>query len=231
MNKEVTSKTRNWFITINRQAECFDTFVEKIKGFEKAQYSYILHDKDAADQPHYHLCILFENGRTFETMQKHFPGAHIEIMESKYKSFRYLLHLDDVDKYQYDIVDVVERGNNVSYYSTHDEYIKLDTESVLENISNGTIRTLVDAVKLFGVKQTNVYKNLIKELIELPYLEKDYTSEKEVQRLNVALLDKEEINLTLSARIAELTEINNKLLVKIRKLEEYEKICNERGLI
>jgi hypothetical protein len=235
------NKARNWFLTINENAECFSKVKELCSNIEKCQYSLILHDKDNEEQPHFHVCILYENARTFEQVQKKFYGAHIELMESKYKSFRYLLHLDDTDKYQYDISEVIERGNNVSYYSTHDEYIKLDTESVLENISNGTIRDFYDAVKLFGIKQATTYRNAINELLASK-IEKSYTSEIEVMRLNTRIADLEEETFELSEVIAkqlkhidDLNNINHSLMIKyketLNQLLEYQKMISERGLL
>lgn len=227
------NKIRNWFLTINDGAECFGEVPQILEKYDNVEYSYILHNKDNEEQPHYHVCILFKNARTFECMQRAFKGAHIEVMESKYKCFRYLLHLDDADKYQYPLEEIHQRGNNVEYYSTHDEYIKLDTESVLENIANGSIRNIYDAVKLFGIKQANMYKNIIIELI--PQTDKNYTSEKEVQALrsenatyhehieNLSnLLEQErKLNDEREKTINDLLKYRNQLLKQIQEYEEY----------
>lgn len=233
------TKTRNWFLTINQEAECFNEVIAITKNYEKCQYSLILHDKDNEEQPHYHLCILFDNARTFDQLQKKYRGAHIEIMESKYSAFRYLLHLDDTDKYQYEKSELIERGNNVEYYSTHDEYIKLDTESLLENIENGTIKTFIDSVRLFGVKQATTYRNTINQLLqEKDLLQLSYLSKTEADKLTYQLHSYENIIEVQSERINDMTcEIdnleltNNKLLLRIRQLEQYEKIIMERGLL
>lgn len=221
-------RTRNWFLTINQNAECFNSVRELVESYNKCEYALILHDKDNEEQPHYHLCIMFDNARIFEHLQKKFVGAHIEQMESKYKCFRYLLHLDDKEKYQYELSEVLQRGNCVEYYITHDEYIKLDTESVLENIANGNITCLLDAVKLFGIKQTNLYKNIIVELINSRELEKNVVSKDDYLRLSYELEYQQHLyddiceNLvSLRLENDKLTEINNKLLVQIREYEKW----------
>ena len=101
MSKEKEFKTRNWFITINQNAECFSKTLEILKGIPNLNYACILHDKDNEEQPHYHVCLMFDNARTFKTIQKKFSGAHIEVMESKFLSFRYLTHKDNPEKFQY----------------------------------------------------------------------------------------------------------------------------------
>lgn len=233
------NKVRNWFLTINQEAECFNEVKTILANYEKAEFSAILHDKDNAEQPHWHVCILFKNARTFETMQNTFKGAHIEVMESKYNCFRYLLHLDDKDKFQYDIKEVFERGNNTEYYIEHDEYIKLDTESLIEHIKNGEVRTFYDAVMVFGLKQCTTYRNSINQILEeRRFIGCIYTTEDEVNRLRYSLTMKDESIEALSnriedekKRIQDLESINNQLLKRIRQLEEYEKIIKERGLI
>jgi hypothetical protein len=232
---KIVSKTRSWFLTINEGAESFGTCLQSLASYDKCEYSAILHDKDDEEQKHYHICILFENGRTFEQVQKKFKGAHIEMMESKYMSFRYLLHLDNPEKFQYDIKDVIQRGNNVEYYSTHDEYIKLDTESVLENIQNGSIKNILDAVKIFGIKQSNMYRNILKELLEFTELRENVVTIEDYRLLEMRFHDVDNLNDDLTNIVAdlrtennELTMINNKLLSQVR---EYEKILKERGLL
>lgn len=233
------NKVRNWFLTINQEAECFNDVKTILANYEKAEFSAILHDKDNAEQPHYHVCILFKNARTFETMQNTFKGAHIEVMESKYNCFRYLLHLDDKDKFQYDIKEVFERGNNTEYYIEHDEYLKLDTESLIEHIKNGEVRSFYDAVMVFGLKQCTVYRNSINQILEEKrFIGCTYTSEEEVNKLTYLLTMKDESIEALSNRVEEeekriqdLESINNQLLKRIRQLEEYEKIVKERGLL
>lgn len=233
------NKVRNWFLTINQEAECFNEVKTILANYEKAEFSAILHDKDNAEQPHWHVCILFKNARTFETMQNTFKGAHIEVMESKYNCFRYLLHLDDKDKYQYNISEVFERGNNTEYYIEHDEYIKLDTESLIEHIKNGEVRSFYDAVMVFGLKQCTVYRNSINQILEEKrFIGCTYTSEEEVNKLTYLLTMKDESIEALSNRIEEeekriqdLESINNQLLKRIRQLEDYEKYVKERGLI
>lgn len=101
--EKVVSKTRNWFLTINESAEVYPIIKEVLKGIEKLEYALILHNQDNEEQPHYHAVLKYENARSFEQIKKTFPGSHCEQVESMYATCRYLLHLDDKDKYQYQL--------------------------------------------------------------------------------------------------------------------------------
>ena len=165
MTKDKEIRTRNWFITINQNAECFADFKEKIISINKLTFAYILHDKDIQTEPHYHCILKYEDAKTFAMIQKHFSGAHIEPAESMYKCCRYLIHLDDPDKFQYSTTEVVDTQNLFGYYVQHDVHLKLDELTLIENIENGTITNIVDAIKLFGLKQVNLYRNTINEVL------------------------------------------------------------------
>lgn len=161
-----TTKTRKWFLTINQEAECFPVVKDILKNTDNLNYSMMLHDKDNEEQPHYHLVLEYVNARTFEAVHQKFTGAHIEQVEFMYKVCRYLLHLDDTDKYQYPIEELFTNCNSVEYYIENDEFQKLEQESLMDNISDGTIYNLSTAIKVYGLKQVNFYRNMILTLIE-----------------------------------------------------------------
>ena len=81
MNK----RTRSYFLTINKGAECFDNLADLVaKTIGTSDYfAYILHDKDVKEtgeivNPHYHLLLVFKNPRSFEAIQRIFKGANIQ---------------------------------------------------------------------------------------------------------------------------------------------------------
>lgn len=203
MNKEKEIRTRNWFITINQNAECFAEFKEKITCINKLTFAYILHDKDIQTEPHYHCVLKYEDAKTFGMIQKHFKGAHIEPAESMYKCCRYLIHLDDLDKFQYSTSDVVDTQNLFGYYVNHDDYLKLDEVTLLENVENGTVTNIVDAIKLFGLKQVNLYRNTINEVLNhyVGIKENQYKTILKSYQEQLSLLSKE--NSTLAHLVEE----------------------------
>lgn len=77
-----------------------------------------LHDKDInADntpkKPHYHVMLMFDGVKTPEQAREVFErigGVGCEPIKSVRAYARYLCHLDNPDKAQYDIADVVQYG-------------------------------------------------------------------------------------------------------------------------
>lgn len=73
-----------------------------------------LHDKDltAAGDPkkaHYHVMLMFEGKKSLEQVQEVFSligGVGLKVLESQRGYARYLCHMDDPDKAQYDAKDV-----------------------------------------------------------------------------------------------------------------------------
>ena len=69
-----------------------------------------LHDKDIDPQnqpkkPHYHVMVMFEGNKTVEQVSEIFDkvgGVGLEIVKSKRGYARYLCHLDNPEKAQYD---------------------------------------------------------------------------------------------------------------------------------
>ena len=213
MNNEKEVRTRNWFITINQNAECFADFKERIISINKLTFAYILHDKDIQTEPHYHCVLKYEDAKTFGMIQKHFPGAHIESAESMYKCCRYLIHLDDPDKFQYSITEVVDTQNLFGYFVQHDDHLKLDELTLIENVENGTVTNIVDAIKLFGLKQVNLYRNTINEVLNF------YIGIKENQYKTILKSYQEQLKI-LSKNNSDLFDI----------VQEYDNLFAEVGL-
>ena len=115
MNKRV----RSYFLTINKNAECFDNLadlVAKATG-PNDYFAYILHDKDTKEtgeivEPHYHLLLVFKNARSFETIQRSFVGAHIEETLNIVSAVNYLIHNGKPTKYNYEKSAIVTNSKN-----------------------------------------------------------------------------------------------------------------------
>ena len=115
MNK----RTRSYFLTINKGAECFDNLedlVAKIVGTND-YFAYILHDMDNKEtgeivEPHYHLLLVFKNPRSFEAIQRVFKGAHIEETLNIVSAVNYLVHNGKPNKYAYDKSAIVTNSKN-----------------------------------------------------------------------------------------------------------------------
>ena len=115
MNKRV----RSYFLTINKKAECFANLADLVaKTIGTNDYLlYILHDKDTketgeADDPHYHLLLVFKNARSFEAIQHVFKGAHIEETRNIVSAVNYLIHNGKPKKYSYEKSAIVTNSRN-----------------------------------------------------------------------------------------------------------------------
>lgn len=108
---------RNYNITINPGATCYDNFQDSLISLIGIDdfYAWICHDKDKCDNVHYHLVISFKNPKDFTKIQKCFMGAHIAECYSFSASCRYLLHNDNPSKYQYSLDEV--HSSNIDIYT------------------------------------------------------------------------------------------------------------------
>ena len=178
-------RTRNWFLTINKEANCFSELKAILvnNGSTFKHYAYILHDKDNEEQLHFHLCLEYKNARTFTQVKAMFEGAHVEEMEYKNISYQYLIHKNDPDKYQYSIDNVMTLEKD--YYSlmlNNNEYDKLDTTTLIEAINSG-IHTYTELILKFGLNQVNMYHNLINKLFNEQFEKQLEFKNNEIKRL------------------------------------------------
>ena len=91
-----------------------ETHMNALKKIEKSyDYAYILHDKDRDEngnikKSHYHVVIRFTNQKWNTSVAKELNIAENYLEEPRNfdNALMYLIHFNDVDKYQYNIDDV-----------------------------------------------------------------------------------------------------------------------------
>ena len=105
MSNEYNSRKRNWFITVNKGADCYEDFENLLYKFcnnGKADYAMIQHtpevkkdlEGNVIEKPfHYHAVLVCENPRFFSSITKAFKGAHVEPCFSLSSVSEYLLHI------------------------------------------------------------------------------------------------------------------------------------------
>lgn len=119
-----TSKRRVFFLELYPDSELYncDELLEVAKGFP--EYAFILHDKDCfADtgelkKPHYHVVVRCKPA-LLSTIQNKFVGLPSRFIEYSHEfkwCLRYLLHLDDVSKFQYSQNAVVTNIDDIGVY-------------------------------------------------------------------------------------------------------------------
>lgn len=181
-------KYRNYFITINEGAKCYNNIDEILASISNTcDYAYIYHNdieevKDIDEfkemiengeelKQHIHLVIKFYNQRNFNAVMKMFEGAHIEVSKSIVASCRYLCHLDNTDKKKYDIRDVIQHNNLFDRYYASGEIFSY--ESIYNNINRGIINDYNDVLKIYGVDQVQRFRSTIKDIFDMFNFEGD----------------------------------------------------------
>lgn len=93
---------------------CSDDF-KSVLAATGQKIFYILHNNDILEdgtpkKPHYHVMIMYENQRSQNTVIKLCKSCggngHIEILDSAKGYARYLLHMDNPEKYQYNVSEI-----------------------------------------------------------------------------------------------------------------------------
>ena len=186
-------KNRDYFITVNEDAESYQDTLERVRELNYKLYAYIVHDKDKiievneetgeqTEKPkrvHKHIVIELNNPITFNSMQSKFPGAHIEVPKYKKSAYQYLIHNlpSAKEKYQYSLNEII--SNNIKEV---EQIIKSETfELFYENqflryVAQG-VRTTYQFMKRFGLNAYRqywfVYEKLLNELNTDKELQRD----------------------------------------------------------
>lgn len=152
MKKNKIVRTRNYeYITYLS----LDVIKRELLNETVLHYAYVLHDKDINEdktlkEPHYHIVITYVDAKTLSSRFKitraldkiYGKNTRVEAIENLRLSLRYLIHLDDKDKFQYSLKDLsFDSGSYLRYFE--DNAINT-TEEILEDIlADKTMRYLV----------------------------------------------------------------------------------------
>jgi hypothetical protein len=116
-NKTDSKRTRN-FATVVYPESAPENWLEILAEAKIPALVSPLHDRDVnptgeVKKAHYHVLILFEGVKTSEQAKEVFDtigGVGLEVVQSIRGYARYLCHLDNPDKYQYEQADVRQFG-------------------------------------------------------------------------------------------------------------------------
>lgn len=178
-------KYRDYFITINQGAPCYENALEIVKELNFKIYALIIHDKDVEynvetgettpKQVHKHLMFELKNPVSFEKMKERFEGAHIDIPKYKKSAYQYLLHNSPKSKgikYNYAFEDIITNAPQELKNIIESETFELFKENMfLEYIADGT-RTSYQFAKRFGL---NAYRQYWKPYLDMIMNLKDDT--------------------------------------------------------
>lgn len=146
---------------------------EVIEILRPSKWAYIKHDKDVQDNGeikkiHWHLLLSFETKKSLSLIAKVLQVEEnlIECVNN-YKSVeRYLIHLDNGEKYQYSVDNVISNYDyKTQVYSTTESILKflIDKCQNYENVAEFNIM-----VMQLGIDYMKVYKayySMIKDVI------------------------------------------------------------------
>ncbi len=162
-------KYRDFFITINQDAECYDKALDIVKELNFKLYALIVHDKDVIvnedgtttpKATHKHLMFELKNPVSFAKMQERFKGAHIDIPKYKKSAYQYLIHNSPNSrgvKYQYDTNDIITNDLNAVKFIIETETSEVFRQNMfLVYIVQG-VRTAYQFVKRFGLDAYKQY--------------------------------------------------------------------------
>jgi len=197
--------------------------------FGRGRYAYILHDKDVLDNgdikgKHFHIVLTAESAKSSQNWVKHFAdvlkveesAVSVEMQGSEKKCLRYLLHLDDANKHQYDRSEVI---TNMS------DACKKAWEASTGFVQNPTLEQLTEAYKngakglynLVGMTQFSKAMKVIQEL----KAENDYMTSMahEVDDVYALLLDLATSTEAIGSNIISLKDYKNVLRAVSKHLD------------
>ena len=174
-------KYRDYFITINKGAPCYEHVHEIVKEMNTKLWAWIVHDKDIltevdpedgtiTEKPksvHKHLVVEVKNPVSFNSIQNKFEGAHIDVIKYKRSTYQYLLHNSprSKEKYQYALGEIVSNDLEAVKNIIESEELETFKENLfLQYIAEGT-DTPYRFVKRFGLTAYKQYWKPYNEML------------------------------------------------------------------
>ena len=188
-------KYRDFFITINKGAQCYEDALEILKELNYELYGLILHDSDmlisedgtlTPKAEHKHLMFELKNPVSFKKMQERFKGAHIIIPKYKKSAYQYLVHNspNSKEKYQYSLDKIITNDRQqIEYIITTEDSELFRQNKFLVYIAQGT-RTAYQFVKRFGLDAYKQYWKPYEDML------RNLDSDEEMQQDLQALINK-----------------------------------------
>lgn len=116
MAKKANQRTRNWAFVVypDSAPENWREYLRslRVQGFISPLHQDMNPD-DTEKKPHYHVFLMFDGVKTFEQVKEitdMLNAPHPQYVQSKSGYARYLCHMDNPEKKQYDPADVICLG-------------------------------------------------------------------------------------------------------------------------
>lgn len=135
-SEEIEEKRyRHFMILLYPEWGSYEEILQDIKGSFK-NYAYIKHiPEEEEKKEHVHLILSLDNPRTEESLAKRLEidKRFVQHIKSLRGSCRYLVHMDNEDKYQYNLDQVIVSNSfRTTYFKSFDDL--LSDEEILDNI-------------------------------------------------------------------------------------------------
>lgn len=127
-----TIESKNWEFILYPDSTSYNLQEEISKIVERfpgCSWAYALHDKDVKAEtgelkkPHIHFMVRHDTNVRLSTLQNDFPecSSQISKIHNWRKAVRYLVHVDDPDKYLYDVGIISSNFNHLQFFSDLDQ--------------------------------------------------------------------------------------------------------------
>lgn len=139
--KNYTTDTAKNFSVIAYAESMPNNIQAIVSALPCVKYAYIYHDKDILEsgelkKPHYHIYLSFDKKVRYTTIAKSFGVvANSELIQPvRYvpTTIRYFVHFDDLDKYQYNLSDLITFNIDRDFIFNLESNEQKETSAVLD---------------------------------------------------------------------------------------------------
>ncbi len=182
----VDKRYRNFMLLLYPEWRDYENILQDIKGNFK-RYAYIKHiPEESEKKEHVHLILSLDNPRTIESLSKRvgIPKNLIQSIKGLRGSCRYLVHMDNEEKFQYNLDQViVSNAFKDTFFKSFDDLFS--EEEMLDNIfsfieDNKHLDRIILEVELVKFVNANGFATIFKRYYNSICKYINYVSDNEV---------------------------------------------------
>lgn len=160
---EISSKQANrikkkssWFVGTTHDIGDITRIKKNIEEFPF--FAYIIHDKDENKTRHIHFVVNCRGSRSIKSICETLECDYQDVQDCHHvrSCIRYLIHADDLDKYQYNREEIISNNSDrVDFYFNSISFSVKDIYSDLILVKNGTL-TAYDFISKYNSEFANL---------------------------------------------------------------------------
>lgn len=166
----------------------YETLCEKLASEQINHWAFAYHDKDIKEdgsdlkEAHFHVLCVFRGNKSIEACRRFFEEGSeqntlAKPMEDLEHDFRYLIHKDDLDKYQYDKETIVTDGTK--FWERVDKEIVKKGKPSDEELVDDLLAETID-IETLGRKYG---RDFMKNLERYQYFREQVLNQRAVKKL------------------------------------------------